>query len=91
MIDWKVLNRTFKLACLVFTFVLVADWIDIYLMNEDMTVIENSSYYKTKSDVFPVMSLCFKQQFRDSTFFEKDYGNGKVAKSAQLFRKQNQF
>ena len=75
MIDWKGLNIAFKIGCVIFTLVLVADWIEIYLMNEDMTVIENSSYYKTKSDVFPVMSLCFKQQFRYNKYFKTAHGN----------------
>ena len=75
MIDWKVLNIIFKIGCVIFTLVLVADWIEIYLMNEDMTVIENSSYYKTKSDVFPVMSLCFNQQFRYDRYFKTAHRN----------------
>ena len=67
MIDWNIINAVFKIACTIFTVILVVDWIDRYFMNEDMTIIESSSYYQKESDVFPVMSLCFKQTFSDSS------------------------
>ena len=75
MIDWNIINAVFKIACTIFTVILVADWIDRYFMNEDMTIIESSSYYQKESDVFPVMSLCFKQTFSDSSHFKQIYKN----------------
>ena len=68
MVDWNTIVQIFKLVCTLFTIILVAKWVDTYCLDEDMTVIENSSYYDDDTDVFPVMSLCFVQRFKDKQF-----------------------
>ena len=58
----------FKIGCMIFTIILVTQWMERYFLDEDMTIIENRSYYMDDSDLFPVMSLCFKQVFHDKLF-----------------------
>ena len=68
MVEYDAIVAIFKLVCTIFTIILIGKWIETYCLDEDMTIIENSSYYNDETDVFPVMSLCFKQTFKDKQF-----------------------
>ena len=52
-------------VCISVTLVLVGFWIHRFFLNEDSSVIESRYYFDDKDDVFPVMSLCFKQTFNE--------------------------
>jgi hypothetical protein len=67
-LEWKYIKFVFKVGCIVFTLVLLAKWLERYFLDEDMTIIENREYFMHEEDIFPVMSLCFKQTFDDKIF-----------------------
>lgn len=54
-----------KTICVLVTLILVGFWLYRYILDEDSSVIENRSYFDDEDDVFPVMSLCFEQEFND--------------------------
>ena len=64
------IKLTIKLLCVAIALVLVGMWIYRYFLNIDASVVENRYYFDDKDDVFPVMSLCFKQTF-DNHMLEK--------------------
>ena len=68
MHDHTPLKLMFKLMCLVSTLILIGMWINRYFLDEDVSYIENRSYFETEDDVIPVMSLCFEQPFEDKLF-----------------------
>ena len=68
MMNWKVIKYIFKCLCLIATCVFVGMWFQRYLLDEDMSLIDNNSYYENEDDLFPMMSLCFKQSFDDKLF-----------------------
>ena len=61
MLGFKIIKYGFWAICIVGTWLLVGMWFIRYSLDEDKTVIENSAYYETADDVYPVMSLCFIQ------------------------------
>ena len=66
MTGFKFFIQLFKGLCISATFVVSGMWINTYLLDEDISVIDNIEYFSTKEDVLPVLSLCFEQ-----TFFER--------------------
>ena len=68
MSNWKVIQFIFKCLCIIATCALLVLWVHTYLLDKDVSVIEGRSYYDTEDDVFPVMSICFKQSFDDKHF-----------------------
>ena len=66
MTGFKFSIYLFKGLCIIATFVVSGMWINTYLLDEDISVIDNIGYFSTKEDVVPVLSLCFEQ-----TFFER--------------------
>ena len=73
VINWSSLNCIFKCLCIVAAFFLVGMWIHRYYLDEDTSVIENVSYFQSKDDTFPILSLCFKQSFTDQMFSSLPY------------------
>ena len=54
-----------KALCAAVTLVLVGMWVRRYCLDKDSSVLENRHYFDDKDDVFPVMSMCFRQNFAD--------------------------
>ena len=52
-----------KTACVLVTLVLVGFWLYRYILDENSSVVEGRYYFEEEDDIFPVMSLCFKQTF----------------------------
>ena len=63
-----IIKYLIRLACITTAIVLVGMWLQRYFLDKDSSVLENRYYFDTNDDLFPVMSLCFKQSFRDKTF-----------------------
>ena len=53
----------FRAICIASTGALSAFWLYKYTLNEDLSVFEYKQFYKTEDDVFPVLSLCFRNPF----------------------------
>ena len=67
---YNVLKYIFQWMCIIATFVLIAMWLNRYLEDEDMSVIETKTYFETEDDMFPILSICFEQTFDDNIFKE---------------------
>jgi len=63
----------FKSGCIIFTCLLIVQWVNRYLLDEDITIVESTSYYETEDDIFPVLTACFKQTFSDELFDRLGY------------------
>ena len=63
----------FRVFCLGFTASMVVRWYFKYSLNEDLSRIEYKHFYDTKEDVYPVLSLCFKNPFSKEKL-TKTYG-----------------
>ena len=72
-----ILKYTIKTVCVFLALVLVGTWLYRYNLDEDSTVIEERSYFDNQDDVFPVMSICFKQTFQE--FHPKEHGTNLTA------------
>ena len=48
-------------------------WIYGYSLNEDLSKVDNIPFYESKQDVFPVLSLCFKDPFSDEKLKYKNF------------------
>ena len=59
----KVAN-IFHLLCLVLTFTMIGFWIYKFTLNESIVALEYKNFYETSEDVYPLMSLCFKNPFK---------------------------
>ena len=64
----RFLRTTFKLICILATFVFMVIWLHTFLLNEDTTTIEKRRFLSTKDDKIPVLSLCFEQSFEGINF-----------------------
>lgn len=73
MISCSLIKHIFRGGCLILTCVLVVQWINRYLLDEDTTVIETTSYFHTEDDIFPVLTACFEQSFEDKVFEKLGY------------------
>ena len=75
----------FRLICIVFTIGIVLFWIYQYSLNLDLCRVDFKNYHHSKQDVFPLLSLCFKDLFLEDKLLEYntsvasyiDYLNGK--------------
>ena len=68
--DLSLIKYIFKCFCLVVMFILIGMWLNRYLLDEDISVVESRTYFDTAEDSFPVMSICF-EQFVDGKHFNK--------------------
>ena len=66
--DWNIFRYTFRCICIIVTVVVIGSWLHRYTLDKDMTVIETASYFDTEDDMFPMLSICFKQYFDDTIF-----------------------
>ena len=62
---WKTINSIFHGVCLVATFSLVVYWMYMFSLNEDTSLVQYKRYYEDKEDVYPTLSLCFRNPFSD--------------------------
>ena len=62
------LRTTFKIICILATFLFMVIWVHTFLLNEDTTTIEKRPFLRTKTDKIPVLSLCFEQSFEGMDF-----------------------
>ena len=60
---WKIVTFIFHCTCLVATFSVIIFWLYMFSLNEDTSLVEYKRYYEKKTDVFPVLSLCFSNPF----------------------------
>ena len=60
---WKKLSLLFHGLCWVATTSVVAYWIYIFSLNDDLCVVDYKKYYEEKTDHYPVLSLCFENPF----------------------------
>lgn len=60
---WKIFLIIFHSACLATTVAMVIVWSYEYSLNKDLCFIEYREFYQGDDDVFPVVSMCFKDPF----------------------------
>ena len=61
---WPIFLLLFQVICVVFTLGMVLRWYFKYTLDEDLSTITFTNYYDTKADVYPVLSLCFRNPFK---------------------------
>ena len=83
----KFVKYLIKVVCMLVTIIFVGHWLHRYMLDEDSSVIEVREYFDGADDVFPVMSLCFKQTFQalqskypDKNLSEFNYNNILIGK-----------
>ena len=79
----------FHCLCLISTATLILYWIYIFSLNEDRSKVDNIPFYQSKQDVFPVLSLCFKNPFSDNKLVMT--GTGVNAKSYLKYLEGKQY
>ena len=62
-ISSKGLRLGYKFICILLAIVLVVDVFYKFSKNEDISLLKYTSYLKTESDYYPVISFCFKNPF----------------------------
>ena len=72
MSKWKTITRIFGFLCGSVAFALVVYCYYIYNLDEDVSFVEFHSY-DTENDLFPVMSVCFRQTLSNTTL--QKYGS----------------
>ena len=55
------------------TCVLIVQWVNRYVLDEDISVVETTPYFEKEDDIFPVLTTCFKQTFRKALFKKLNY------------------
>jgi hypothetical protein len=56
---------SFHCLCWMATTTVILYWVYLFSLNEDLSNVDNKLFYETKHDVFPVLSLCFKNPFSE--------------------------
>ena len=69
---WSAPKYLFKLCCAIATIALITRGLIDFLMDDDASVVETRSFFQTEDDKFPVMSICFEQNFRNELFGQYD-------------------
>lgn len=59
----KMCISLFECICWTTTTTVIFYWIYKFSLNEDLCIVDYKKYDQSKSDVFPVLSLCFKDPF----------------------------
>ena len=60
---WRAIGFIFHGVCIVATCSVIAYWMYMFTLNEDTSLVEYRHYYEEKDDVFPALSLCFRNPF----------------------------
>ena len=60
------LVRCFHALCIIAAGALIFYWIYIFSLNEDLCIVDYKKYYESKSDLFPVLSLCLRNPFDEA-------------------------
>ena len=60
---WKIVSWMFHSLCLVVTVCIIVFWIYMFALDEDISLVEYKQYYRDEVDIFPSLSLCFKNPF----------------------------
>ena len=56
----------FNVVCWTTSAILIVYWAYLFNLNEDLSTIDNRKFYQGPFDVFPVLSLCFKDPFPEA-------------------------
>ena len=68
MVAWSLGKYLFKTLCALATLGLLSMGLYQYISDHDKSVVHTRSFFETKDDVLPVMSMCFEQLFEDASF-----------------------
>ena len=60
---WNLFNTIFTISCITLTLAMSGFWLYKFALNEDLCTLDYKYYYESKDDVYPSMSLCFKNPF----------------------------
>ena len=60
---WRAIGFIFHGACIVATCSVTVYWMYTFALNEDTSLVEYKHYYEGKDDIFPALSLCFRNPF----------------------------
>ena len=64
----------FRSCCTIIATILIIYWIHAFALNEDLCIVDYKRYYETKHDVYPSLSLCFRNFFSEIKLREKNPG-----------------
>ena len=69
----SVFSCMLRVCCLVVTLVMTGVWISKYCLDEDLCLVDYKEYFTDRHDVYPVVSMCFKNAFQDETWLKLTY------------------
>ena len=75
----KIIKLLFNGTCWIITIALVIYWTHKFSLNENLCTIDFKKYYQDKSDVYPVLSLCFNDPFSSNKFEVLGKGTNKTS------------
>ena len=65
-INFDNFKSLFRSCCITIATLLIIYWIYVFIQNEDLCTVDYKKYYETENDVYPSLSLCFKNSFSEA-------------------------
>lgn len=69
---WKTINHLIFFGCIFATIALSVYSISRFCQNEDITLVQSSTYHSSKERIYPSISLCLLPPFLESKFDKFD-------------------
>ena len=63
---WNIFNNIFTVFCIVITTTMAGFWLYKFSLNEDLCTLDYKYYHESKDDVYPSISICFKNPFKST-------------------------
>ena len=61
--QWSTFMLIFRSTCILLTTAMIAYWVHNYSLNADTSLVEFRNFFGTEDDVYPELSVCFKNPF----------------------------
>ena len=65
-------KKFFRSCCTIIATILIIYWIHAFALNEDLCIVDYKRYYETEHDVYPSLSLCFRNFLSEIQLREKN-------------------
>ena len=65
-ISFENFKTLFRSCCIIIATLLIIYWIYVFIQNEDLCIVDYKRYYETENDVYPSLSLCFRNSFSEA-------------------------
>ena len=64
---WNRIVMVFHVICWTTTLALIFFWIYEFYLNKDLCIVDYKKYYESKEDQFPMLSICLRDPFSDTS------------------------